>query len=179
MRMECTTCHQCIWLYWSWWWLFLWLYVWLYDLATELVEYYWWLWHGATWNKSVNVCGPKHRLLRYFMVNTDNSISSLASTYGQNKSAIHLDYKFIAIGIVKLIDGTHAWIYVLYQLGIYTLYPLGIYALYQLVFMYYQLEFIYYQLEFMHYINWEFVPYFNWHLCTIYQLKFMHYINCN
>ena len=58
-----------------------------------------------TGNKSVNVCGPKDRLLRYLMVNTSNSIGSLVSTFGQNKSVIYADYKFIALGIVKVMGG--------------------------------------------------------------------------
>ena len=39
------------------------------------------------------------------MVNTSHSIHSLVSTFGQNKSVIYLYYKFIAIGIVKIMGG--------------------------------------------------------------------------
>ena len=62
--------------------------------------------HGMlqwTGKKSVNVLSPKDRFLRYLMLNTNHSVSSLVATFGQNKSVIYQDYKFIAIGIVKML----------------------------------------------------------------------------
>ena len=49
-----------------------------------------------------SVLSPKDRLLRYYMQNTNHSVPSLISTFGQNKSTIYSDYKFIAFTIVKV-----------------------------------------------------------------------------
>ena len=46
------------------------------------------------------VLGTKDRLLRFFMMNTTFSVHSLVTTFGQNKSVIYKDYKFIAQQIV-------------------------------------------------------------------------------
>ena len=46
------------------------------------------------------VLGTKDRLLRFFMMNTTSFVHSLVTTFGQNKSIIYRDYKFISQQIV-------------------------------------------------------------------------------
>ena len=65
---------------------------WMDSNATSSIDY-----NGKCQSSAL---GPKDRLLRYYMFNTNHSRAQLEVTFGQNKSIIYADYHYIAETLV-------------------------------------------------------------------------------